>query len=123
MTIVDSSVWIDYFNGKITTATDKLDEILGVSEAGLIDLIYMEVLQGFRSQKDFLRAKELFSEIHIYPSLSSPFLLSTIDNYRKLRKKGLENLLTISLPHFVSSKIFLCCIRIKILGRIKNIWD
>jgi len=89
MTIVDSSVWIDYFNGKITTATDKLDEILGVSEAGLIDLIYMEVLQGFRSQKDFLRAKELFSEIHIYPSLSSPFLLSTIDNYRKLRKKGI----------------------------------
>jgi predicted nucleic acid-binding protein len=28
MILVDSSVWIDYFNGRITRQTDLLDEIL-----------------------------------------------------------------------------------------------
>jgi len=30
MIIVDSSVWIDYFNGQDTPQTDKLDELLGI---------------------------------------------------------------------------------------------
>ena len=89
MTIVDSTIWIDYFNGRITYETDLLDGLLGVSEVGLTDLIYMEVLQGFRSQKDFMAAKALFSELHVFPSLSTPFLLSAIDNYRKLRRIGI----------------------------------
>ena len=29
MILVDSSVWIDYFNGKITEKTDWLDSALG----------------------------------------------------------------------------------------------
>lgn len=32
MILVDSSVWIDYFNGTITPQTDYLDRILGVEE-------------------------------------------------------------------------------------------
>ena len=30
MIVIDSSVWIDYFTGKPTPATDKLDSLLGV---------------------------------------------------------------------------------------------
>ena len=39
MIIVDSSVWIDYFNGKDTSQTDKLDELLGVEPIAIGDII------------------------------------------------------------------------------------
>ncbi|MEO8130305.1 MAG: VapC toxin family PIN domain ribonuclease, partial [Bryobacteraceae bacterium] len=29
MILVDSSVWIDFFNGTVTPQTDKLDRLLG----------------------------------------------------------------------------------------------
>jgi predicted nucleic acid-binding protein len=48
MILVDSSVWIDYFNGQETPQTHKLDTLLGVEPIGIGDLILAEVLQGFR---------------------------------------------------------------------------
>ena len=57
MIIVDSSVWIDYFNGKKTPKTDWLDAALGKESVFIGDLILTEVLQGFQSDKDFKKAK------------------------------------------------------------------
>jgi predicted nucleic acid-binding protein len=48
MIIVDSSVWVDYFNGKISRQTDSLDRLLGQEDIVVGDLILTEVLQGFR---------------------------------------------------------------------------
>jgi hypothetical protein len=45
--LVDSSVWIDYFNGAVTSQTDKLDMFLGQELVVTGDLILTEVLQGF----------------------------------------------------------------------------
>ena len=47
MVLVDSSVWTDYFNGRITRETDWLHQVLGVEEIVTGDLILLEVLQGF----------------------------------------------------------------------------
>lgn len=44
MILVDTGIWVDYFNGQSTEHTDALDK--GLSE-GLVlpgDLIYLEVL-------------------------------------------------------------------------------
>ena len=49
MILVDTSVWIDYFNGQDNTQTDLLDGLLGNEPLGIGDLILTEVLQGFRS--------------------------------------------------------------------------
>jgi len=57
MIFVDSSVWIDYFNGKKTPQTDWLDSSLGNSPLIMGDLVLTEVLQGFQSDKDFRIAK------------------------------------------------------------------
>ncbi len=59
MIVVDSSVWIDYFNGKITPKTNWLDSALGNQPILIGDLILTEVLQGFQSDKDFNKAKSL----------------------------------------------------------------
>ena len=52
MIVVDSSVWIDYFNGKMNTASDRLDQLLGAQPILVGDLILTEVLQGFRLDAD-----------------------------------------------------------------------
>ena len=53
MILVDSSVWVDYFNGAVTPATDKLDALLGDEPLAIGDLILVEVLQGFATERDF----------------------------------------------------------------------
>ncbi len=63
MILVDSSVWIDYFNGKVLPHTKKVDEILGTQEIVVTDVVMAEVLQGFRVPKDFeatLKALDAF---------------------------------------------------------------
>jgi hypothetical protein len=47
---VDTSVWVDYFNGYKTTETIIIDQILGFKEIVLGDIITVEVLQGFREE-------------------------------------------------------------------------
>jgi hypothetical protein len=47
MILVDSSVWFDFFNGTTCAETDKLNEIPGLEEVVIGDLILAEVLQGF----------------------------------------------------------------------------
>ena len=53
MVLVDSSVWIDYFRGKTTPEADRLDALLGREPVAAGDLIVIEVLQGFASDRDF----------------------------------------------------------------------
>ena len=51
MIVVDSSVWIDYFNGTDTRETALLDSILGKEAVVIGDLVMVEVLQGFRDDR------------------------------------------------------------------------
>ena len=88
MIMVDSSVWIDYFNGRISPETDFLHEVLGVRPVATGDLILTEVLQGFRNDKDYSTARRLLTELAIFELLGTKMALKSADNYRKLRKKG-----------------------------------
>ena len=63
MILADSSVWIDYFNGRISAETDALDKLLGKQLVLAGDLILAEVLQGFRNEKDYRTALNLFETV------------------------------------------------------------
>ena len=89
MILVDSSVWIGYFNGAETTETNLLDEFLSTDTICIGDVILAEVLQGFRSDKDYKLAKEMLTELPIYQIMTPELALTGADNYRKLRKKGI----------------------------------
>ena len=65
MILVDSSVWIDYFRGTPTRRTDKLDSLLGVELVLIGDLILVEVLQGFASDRDFDHARRILSALTV----------------------------------------------------------
>lgn len=89
MIVVDTSVWIDYFNGKDTPEVQVLDNALGVEAVAIGDLIALEILQGFKQDKDYKLAKELISALTIYDMLGATAALKCAENYRSLRKKGI----------------------------------
>ena len=89
MILVDSSVWIDYFNGKPTKSGEYLDKILGVESIFMGDLILTEVLQGFKSDKDFNKAKMLLSSFEMHEILNETIAIKSAENFRELRKKGI----------------------------------
>ena len=89
MILVDSSVWIDFFNGTENAETDKLNEVLGLEEVVIGDLILAEVLQGFRSDKDFKVAKNVLTSLTVHDLIGKELAIKSANNFRKLRKKGI----------------------------------
>jgi predicted nucleic acid-binding protein len=85
--VVDTTVWADWFNGARTAEADRLDQALASQAAGVTPLILTEVLQGFRTDADFSRARTLL--------VSLPMLELDVEGhveaarlYRRLRAKG-----------------------------------
>ena len=88
MILVDSSVWIDYFNGTVTRETNLLDSLFGVEPLLIGDLILIEVLQGFRDDRDYRRAKTALDRLIFEPMLGREMAVASAQNYRKLRAHG-----------------------------------
>ena len=88
MILVDSSVWIGYFNGKRSWQTDVLDNLLSQVPIFMGDLILTEVLQGFRADRDFDAAKSHLDAMPFRSMGGYEVALKSARNYRTLRKKG-----------------------------------
>ncbi len=89
MIVVDSSVWIDYFTGRKTPAAERLDSLLGEELVVIGDLMLIEVLQGFRADKDFRQARKLLLSLTVVNMLDTTIALKSAANFRTLRKKGI----------------------------------
>jgi len=88
MILVDSSVWIDYFNGVKNEQTDFLHDGLGSQTFVTGDLILVEVLQGFKTEKAFKQANHIFTELFYFDMLGKEVALQAASHYRFLRKRG-----------------------------------
>ena len=67
MYLVDTSVWVNYINGAESPATDFLDDLLLTPMmVGITDLIYMEILQGAKSEAAFENLQKYFSTQTFY---------------------------------------------------------
>lgn len=89
MIFVDSSVWIDYFRGVATKETEMLDELLGVEPIVIGDLVLAEVLQGFKSDRDFNQAKKLLTSLVMVEILGQEIAIQAARNFRSLRERGI----------------------------------
>ena len=97
MILVDSSVWIDFFNGRISRETDILDDLL---ESDLLltgDIILAEVLQEFRTESDFRRARRALHQLEFRPMVGRAIALKSAANYRVLRARGITVRKTIDM--------------------------
>jgi predicted nucleic acid-binding protein len=89
MIVVDTSVWIDFFNGGSTREADMLNELLGERLIVVGDLTMTEVLSGFRADGDFRKAQSLLESCEFRPMVGKEVAIEAASNYRLLRKRGI----------------------------------
>jgi predicted nucleic acid-binding protein len=89
MLVVDSTVWIDYFNGRVTPQTDYLHNAVASIPILVGDLILTEVLQGFRQDADFEAARQAMGKFSQASLVTSALAVQSARNFRFLRQKGI----------------------------------
>jgi predicted nucleic acid-binding protein len=89
MILVDTSVWIDYFNGVESRHTKALDAALIEGTVAIGDLIFLEILQGFKNDNDYKKAKLTLVTLDQYSMFGIGMAEKCAENYRNLRKKGI----------------------------------
>jgi hypothetical protein len=97
MILVDTSVWIDFFNGHVTPQTDALDNLLGREPVLIGDLILAEALQGFRRETDYRKARTLLETLELRTLGGRQIAITAADNYRALRRRGITPRKTIDM--------------------------
>ena len=90
MLVADSSVWIDYFNGEITPASDELTRLLADGNTRIVvpDLVLFEVLCGFRHEREFRQARALLNSLSIEATGDAALAFAAAQHYRSLRLIG-----------------------------------
>ncbi|MBK6555248.1 MAG: PIN domain nuclease [Rhodocyclaceae bacterium] len=90
MILVDSSVWIDFFNGREGGAVERLVELLedGAAPLAMADLVLFEVLRGFRHQQDFLAARRTLGALPVLDIGGERNAVNAAEHYRILRGHG-----------------------------------
>ena len=89
MILVDSSVWIDFFNGRDSRETDLLALLLRRRILLTGDLVLAEVLQGFRQKQDMERARRALLSLAYADIVGQEVALASAQNYRLLRRQGI----------------------------------
>ena len=89
MILVDSSVWIDHFRGNDTPQVALLDRVLASEPVAIGDLILVEVLQGFTSDRDFNHARRLLTALTVIEIGGAGMAVQTAQNFRRLRALGI----------------------------------
>ena len=107
MILVDSSVWIDYFNGKVNAQTCILDSLLGQEPLATGDLILTEVLQGFVDQRAFNEARLMLTNLAVVELGGEKIAIQAAQNFRTLRQFGVtvrETINTIIATRCIQSR-------------------
>jgi predicted nucleic acid-binding protein len=88
MVIVDSTVWVDYFNGRQNPETDWLDARLDQERLGLTTIILAEVLQGVRDERRAAQVEKELLKLEVFDATSAVLAVQAARNYRLLRGRG-----------------------------------
>ena len=91
MILVDTSILIDYFRGIENKAIKTFNTVLDRSlPFGINQLIYLEVLQGSRTEKDYKTLKKyLDTQVFFELNKGKDSYAEAAEMYLKLRKKGI----------------------------------
>lgn len=89
MILVDTSVWIDYLNGAPGRHTDALDAAIVEGTVFMGDLIFLEILQGIRDDKEYRATKKSLMTLDQLEMFGKGMPAKCAENYRGLRKKGI----------------------------------
>ncbi len=97
MIVVDSTVWIDFLNGRNAPHVRRLDAVLGTAEIIVGDLIICEVLQGLDSEREAREVEALLRRFQIVSMAGDLIAVAAARNFRSLRSRGITIRKTIDL--------------------------
>ena len=92
MLLVDSSVWIDWLRGSDTDAVRFVQARESQEELALTQMIYLEVLQGVSSQRQFAATQKVLSAQSMLLPLAG---MGTFDAAAQLHRRARTQGLTI----------------------------
>jgi predicted nucleic acid-binding protein len=89
MTLVDTTVWIDFFAGRKTKQIEHFEKLIEDGEdVAICGVIITEILQGIREDKVFIKTHSVLDDL-IYVSTTKETHLLAAQIYRGSRKRGL----------------------------------
>ncbi len=87
-TIIDSTVWIDYFNNVINDKTNAADKLLENRFVIILPVILQEILQGIRNRETFDSIKWLMLSLEFFQYNAVQTAIDAASLYRSLKFKG-----------------------------------
>ena len=97
MIVVDSSVWIDFLNGRNAPHVKRLRAIIGTEEVIVGDLMLCEVLQGLDDERTAREVEGLMRRFEIVHMAGDAIAVAAARNFRSLRRRGITVRKTIDL--------------------------
>ena len=88
LTVIDSTVWIDFFRGSPLPEVGELERTIRRHEAMVGDLILAEVLQGIPNENTFKLVRSHLEEFPIYNMVGRDVAIESANNFRRLRRRG-----------------------------------
>jgi len=95
--VVDTSVWIDFLNGRNAPHVRQLRAILGEEEVVVGDLMLCEILQGLDSERIAQEVEALLRRFETVPMVGEAIAVAAARNFRSLRRRGITIRKTIDL--------------------------
>ena len=95
--VVDTSVWIDFFNGRNAPHVKALQSALGRDDIVVGDLMLCEVLQGLDGESDARQVESLLRRFDVVPMVGESVAVAAARNFRALRRQGITIRKTIDL--------------------------
>jgi predicted nucleic acid-binding protein len=95
--VVDSTVWIDFLNGRNVPHVRRLHAALGNAEIIIGDLILCEVLQGLDTEREAREVEGMLRRFEIVSMAGDAIAVSAARNFRSLRRRGITIRKTIDL--------------------------
>jgi predicted nucleic acid-binding protein len=95
--VVDSSVWIDFLNGRRAPHVRQLSAVLGTDEIIIGDLMLCEVLQGLDGERAAQKVEALLRRFEIVSMAGDAIAVAAARNFRSLRRRGITIRKTIDL--------------------------
>ena len=86
--VIDTSIWIDYFNTIISEKTNAADKLLENKSVIILPVILQEILQGIREKETFDSVKGLLLSLEFFQFNVIETAIDTASLYRFLKTKG-----------------------------------
>ncbi|MEO6813504.1 MAG: PIN domain-containing protein [Ginsengibacter sp.] len=88
-TIIDTSIWVSYFNSVKDEKSELVNQLIDLDEVIVLPVILQETLQGIKGDKIFDLTKELMLSYKLLDVEQFSSAIKSAELYRFLRQKGI----------------------------------